>query len=191
MNKFEKGDYGYMKSYRFSKLIITLILALMIAFIVITMLIIYGDTSRVMIVFAILLALPFAKFLISYILCANFKPLTQEEYEKIRDEGGDNSNSLMYDVVISQYEGMKFYQSMCVKNGKVYALVLDKKYEENKKDYEKWIHACVDDSKYKYGVTVFNNIDAYIKKIKSVSTPNDKTRIVDKHMAERILDTCV
>lgn len=191
MNKYEKGEYGYLKAYRQGKLIVTIILTAMIEFIVITMLIMYGDTSRVMIVFAVLLALPLAKFFIAFILCVRFKPLSTEEYDKIHDNCTECADSLLYDVVISQYDGMRFYQSMCVKNGRVYAFVIDKKYEENKKDYEKWIHACVDDSKHEYGITVFNDIDAYIKKLKSVSTPNDKTRLVDKHMTERILDTCV
>ena len=48
----------------------TLILAFMIASIILSMLLAFGDTGRIGIVFAILLVLPFAKFLIAYIMCA-------------------------------------------------------------------------------------------------------------------------
>lgn len=192
MNKHNKGEYGYMKAYRQGKLIVSIILVAMIEFIVITLLLMYGSTSRVMIVIAILLALPLAKFFIAFIMCVRFKPLRQEEYEQICNEATDDvEKALLYDVVISRYEGMKFYQSVCVRNGRVYALVLDSKFSENKKDYEKWVAECIADSKYKYGVTILNDINEYIKKVNSVSTPNDKTRLIDKHMEEKILTACV
>ena len=191
MNKYEKGDYGYINAYKKGKLVISLILAAMISFIVITVIIMYGSTNKVAIVFAILLSMPFAKFLIAYIICAKFNPLNKEEYEYI-DENTKTSNSkILYDVTISQYEGVKFYHSLCVKNGIVCALVLDKNINKNRDDYEKWISACVTDDKYEYKIHVFGDIDAYLKKVNSISAPNDNARIVDKHMTERILDTGV
>ena len=38
-NKCKKGDYGYLKAYRREKLIISLILAVMIAFIIVSMIV--------------------------------------------------------------------------------------------------------------------------------------------------------
>ena len=67
----------------------------------------------------------------------------------------------------------------------------DKNIVKARNDYEKWLAACVEDEKYNYKIHVFGDIDAYLKKINSISTPNDNTRIVDKHMTERILDTGV
>lgn len=192
-----KGEYGYMKAYRREKLIITLVLAIMIALIIAGMLLLFGDTGRVMIVFAILLTLPFAKFLIAWIMCAKFEPLTEEQYEKICgeisavDKGGRMPDGIYFDIVITQYEGMKFYQSMCIKNGKIIALILGKDFKENRRAYIKWIESCVSDSKYKYSVTVYGDIGEYIRKVRSISTPNDKTAMIDRHMADRILTTCV
>lgn len=191
MNKYEKGDYGYINAYKKGKLIISLILAAMISFIVITVIIMYGSTNKVAIVFAILLSMPFAKFLIAYIICAKFNPLNKEQYEYIEENTKTSNSKILYDVTISQYEGVKFYHSLCVKNGIVCALVLDKNINKNRADYEKWISACVTDDKYEYKIHVFGDIDAYLKKVNSVSAPNDNTRIVDKHMTERILDTGV
>lgn len=191
MNKYEKGDYGYINAYKKNKLIIALILAAMIAFVVLTVIIMYGTTNKVVIVFAILLSMPFSKFIIAYIICAKFNPLSKDEYEKIQEETKDTDIKMLYDITISQYEGVKFYHSVCVRNGKVCALVLDKNIVKARSDYEKWLAACVEDEKYNYKIHVFGDIDAYLKKINSISTPNDNTRIVDKHMTERILDTGV
>lgn len=194
--KYNKGEYGYLKAYRRGKLIVSLILAAMIAFIIITMLFLFGDTGRVMIVFAILLALPFAKFLIAWMMCAKFEPLREEQYQALcQDIAGrdkpENMDGVLFDVVITQYEGMKFYQSMCVKNGKVIALVLSKDYPENKKEYRTWIENCTKDGKYKYPVTLCSDIGEYGKKVRTISTPNDKTAMIDRHIREKILTTCV
>lgn len=198
-NKLQKGEYGYLKSYRREKLIISMILAIMIAFIIITMLILFGDTGRVIIVFAILLTLPFAKFFIAWIMCAKFEPLNKDDYNRlintVYDSETTTDDTLKFDIVVTQYEGMKFFQSLCVKNGKIIALVLsDDKSGDNKinnKEYKAWIENAVSDKKYNYPVTILNNIDAYAKKVKSISTPNDKTAMIDRHILEKIITTCV
>ena len=151
----------------------------------------YGDTSRVIIVFAILLSLPLAKFLIAYIIVAKFNPLTFDQHAKIANNYKNKDSSLMFDITISQYEGIKFYHSMLIKNGKIYALVLNKDYSAKKKDYEKWIAACITGDKYKYKITVYDDIDEYIKKINSVSEPNDNNKLIDRHIREEILSAGV
>ena len=102
MNRLDKGDYGYLNQYKRNKLLVSLILAAMIAFIVITTIIMFGDTSRVSIIFAILLALPFAKFIIAYILCARFKSIEKDAADKISAAAG--AEYIMYDVVVAQYQ---------------------------------------------------------------------------------------
>ena len=73
MKKKEKGQYGYIDYYKKGKLLVTMILAIMIASIILSMLLAFGDTGRIGIIFAILLVLPFAKFLIAYIMCAHLR----------------------------------------------------------------------------------------------------------------------
>ncbi len=194
MKKKEKGQYGYINYYKRTKLLITLVLAAMIAFIIITMLLMYGDTSRVMVVFAILLVLPFAKFLIAYITCIKFTSMPENIHQHILERtqtNGKEMSGLLYDVVIAQYEGMHFFESICVKNGKVCALILDKHYPEHKNDYEKCIQAAFANSKYKYLIHIYTDVDAYLKKVCSLSEPNDNTKLVDKHMREQLLTYCV
>lgn len=191
MKKHEKGEYGYLKYYRLCKLIGVIVFTAMIEFIVITMLLLWGSTSRVIVVFAILLSLPLAKFFIAFIMCVKFKPLAEEDYVSIRDKVKNEHGILLYDVAVSRYEGMNFYQSICVKNGKICALAMDKRFEENKKDYEKWLEGCVSDSKYNYSIYVFGDVDAYIKKADSISEANDRNRSVDKHIAKTILEMSI
>lgn len=191
MKKHEKGEYGYLKYYRLCKLIGVIIFTLMIEFIIITMLLLWGSKNRVAIVFAILLALPLAKFLIAFIMCAGYKPLSEEDFIRIRDSVNNEFGNMLYDVGISQYDGIKFYQSLCVKNGKICALVTPKNFEKNKKDYEKWLEAVFKDSKYSYSIYVYSDVDAYIKKAGSISEANDKNRSIDKYIRKNILEMSI
>ncbi len=192
MSKVKKGDYGYIKAYKTGKLLWSLAFAIMISITVIATIIMFGDTSRVAIVFAILLSLPFAKFLISYIMSAPFNPLSEDDYRKICDGTCDSNGvcqGLYFDIAISMYEGINFYPSMCIKNGRIYAYVIDKQFNTNKKNYEKWIKQCIADSKYDYPITLFDNLDAYIKKVGSISSPNDKTLLIDKFIKDKIFES--
>lgn len=194
LHRKAKGQYGYLSAYRREKLIIALILACMIAFVIIGTIIMFGDTGRVMIIFAILLALPFAKFLIAWIVCAKFKPFTKEQYDSFQADIKDSavlSKYLHYDVVVSQYEGMLFYQSILVMNGKIIALAQECSGTLEMKKYKRWLTNCMEGAKEPYSVTVYDKVDAYTKKIKSISTPSDQTARMDQYIAQCILDTCV
>lgn len=192
--KKQKGEYGYLQAYRRQKLIISLILACMIAFVIVGTIIMFGDTGRVMIIFAILLTLPFAKFMVSWIVCAKFVPFDKVQYnnfiEQLKNDDSLN-DSLYYDVVVSQYEGMLFFQSMCVRNGRIYALAFESKGAITSKKYKKWIEACISDAKEPYPVVIFDSVDTYVKKIKSISTPADQTARMDKYIAQCVLEKCV
>ncbi len=191
MKKVNKGEYGYLKSYKLSKLLVVAVLAIMIAAVVIGTIIMYGDTSRVIIVIAILLSMPLAKFLIAYIIVVKYDSLTFDEHAKIANTYRANDNCLLFDITISQYEGIRFYESMLIKNGKIYALVKSNDYNDKNKDYEKWITNCLVNGKYKYKITIIHNIDEYIKKINSVSEPNDNNKLIDRHIREEILSAGV
>ncbi len=191
MKKPNKGEYGYLKSYKLSKLLVITILSIMMAAVVLGTILMYGDTSRVIIVFAILLSLPLAKFMIAYIIVAKFSGLKLDDYSKISKNYKAGDECLLFDMTISQYEGIRFYHAMLVKNGKIYALILNKDYQESKKNYEKWIFDSITNEKYKYKITLFNDIDEFIKKINSVSEPNDNNRLIDRHIREEILSAGV
>jgi hypothetical protein len=168
------------------------VLALMIIFVVVTTIIMFGDTKRVAIVFAILLVLPFAKLFIAFILSAGYRPLDKDSAALLEKSAG-GKEYILFDMVISRYEGMKHYAAITVKNGRIYALVLEKDYHRKDsgkpKEYEEWIDSVANDSKYKYKIAIYPDLKQYEKKIVSVSTPNDNTRLIDRHIMDRIKDS--
>lgn len=192
----QKGSYGYLAAYKKNKLLWTLAFAFMISAVVIGTLIMFGDTSRVMIIIAILLSLPFAKFLIAYIMVAKFNSMSEEEHKELIDFVEDQSG-LYYDLALAQYDGIRFYKSMCIKNGKIIAYVAKPKNVSNdawnlqKKDYEKWIQNSLNTSKYSYSLNIMNDLESYKKKVNATSEPGDNQRIIDKHLRELIFSNCV
>ena len=123
----DKGEYGYLKSYKKMRLFFSCLFGVVILGIIILLLVLFKTTKTVYVVVPILLALPFSKNFIGYILCVKFKPLNEEKYNTINNSiKEDTKRDLLFDVVISQYEGMLFYQSICIRNGKVYALIQEK-----------------------------------------------------------------
>ena len=46
-------------------------------------------------------------------------------------------------------------------------------------------------SKYKYIVHLYTDVDTFAKKIHGIGEPNDKTKLIDKYMREQILTFCV
>jgi hypothetical protein len=192
MNNKNKGDYGYLSGYKKGKLAGSVVLALMIIFDVVATVIMFGDTKRVAIIFAILLALPFAKLFIAFILSVKYRPLDKDSAQKLEKAAG-GSEYILFDMVVSRYEGMKHYAAVTVKNGRIYALVLEKDYASKDKglpaEYEKWLDEAANDSKYSYKISTYSDIGQYEKKIAVISTPNDNTRLVDRHIMDRIKDS--
>ncbi len=186
MNKLYKGDYGYINSYKKKKLIGALILLLMIVFIVVTVRIMFGDTKRVAIVFAILLSLPFAKVFIAFFVVKGFKSMDKKDYGEISEALVDDL--IAYDVTLSRYEGMRYYYCLCVKNGFVYAYVPAKDFSSKKKDYTEWIKQSINDGKYEYKVACFDNVGSFIKKVNQAGAPSDNTLLVDKYIMKQLLD---
>lgn len=190
--KKQKGEYGYLKAYRLHKLLLSIIFACAIGFVTFGTILMFGDKERVMIVFAILLTLPFAKYFISWIVCVKFHPFHKLQYEAFASQIDTAlQSSIYYDVVVSQSDGMRFFQSICVRNGRVYALSFESKGTINNKQYKRWIDTCLSREKEPYPVVVFDSLEAYQKKIKSVSAPTKQTAQIDRYMAQCILDTCV
>ncbi|MGN0367250.1 MAG: hypothetical protein ACI4EK_00580 [Wujia sp.] len=187
LKRKEKGEYEYIRYYKYTKLLGCLILAAMIAFVLLSMLFLFGDTARVIVVVAILLTLPFAKMLVAYIMCAKFQPMKAEDAQSIQACVSETTENLLFDVVITQYEGMQFYESLLVKNGSVCALVLDAQYEQKKKTYKEALEKAILNQKYDFHIHIYHDLEQYKKKIRSIHEPNDQNRLIDRFMRDQIL----
>ena len=90
----------------------------MIAFVVLTTIIIYNEDG-VLGCFAIPSFITVSKIFIAYILCSNLIH-NNEQYQKQYQ----TLMKLYYMILLYQYEGIMFYQSILIKNGKIIAFVV-------------------------------------------------------------------
>ena len=89
----EKGQHGYMNRHKRNVLISIIVLGLFVIAGVFFTVAMFDTRKTVFIVIPILVALPLAKQLVAYIMCAGFKELTKNEFyynggygKKIPDE---------------------------------------------------------------------------------------------------------
>ena len=79
----EKGQHGYMNRHKRNVLISIIVLGLFVIAGVFFTVAMFDTRKTVFIVIPILVALPLAKQLVAYIMCAGFKELTKDEYAKL------------------------------------------------------------------------------------------------------------
>ncbi len=105
----EKGQHGYMNRHKRNVLISIIVLGLFVIAGVFFTVAMFDTRKTVFIVIPILVALPLAKQLVAYIMCAGFKELTKDEYAKLEKLSYFGDPSLVYDVSISRYEGIVYF----------------------------------------------------------------------------------
>lgn len=78
------------------------------------------DTRKsIFIVIPILVALPLAKQLVAYIMCAGFRELSDEEYSKLKKLSYFEDPSVVYDVSVSRYEGIVYFPVAVIRDGRM------------------------------------------------------------------------
>ncbi len=184
----EKGTYGYAKNYKNRKLTGTIVFFLFILIDVIMTLIVFQTRNTIFIVVACLLSLPFAKFLIAYIMCIKFTPLKKEEYERVNEISEKNNAITVYDASISRTEGMRFFPAVSIKNNNMIALCPKADTNDKLKEYKSFLEDVCKGTKYKYRVVITSSVNKYKKELDKIKSPDETTLLIDRHIKERLLD---
>ena len=187
MKHIEKGDYGYARKNKNIKLALTLGLFMCILVDVVLALIIYQTRNTLLTILACVMSLPFAKMLISYIMCIKFTPLKKDEYAEIDKLAKDKKVKFLYDISISKEEGIKFYPCVLVLNNNIIAYVPDAQTNDKNHEYTEYLKKVCENTKYKYRTLVVSDKVRFEKEINKISLPDEEDRKVDRYIKERIL----
>lgn len=185
----EKGTYGYYKSYKKKKGLIALILLLLIVAYVGGCLLFFKTTKTVYIVPGVILALPFAKFAVAYILGAKYKSITLEEYEKVNSAlGAINGINILYDITVSAMEVITGAPLLVIYDGNIYYIVSSGTKEKDKDIQKSALNMVIESAGYEgeCKVTRYNNVDSLIEAVThyTCDTPRDNA---SKSIYERLL----
>lgn len=101
MFRYQKGEWGYIKKKKIMQIVFTIIMALVGIGIFLTGYFLYKKSNQnVFTVLAVLMVLPGAKFLVSFIVLFPFKSPNLEQYKKLKKAIPKNSK-LFSDMVIT------------------------------------------------------------------------------------------
>ena len=115
----EKGQHGYMNRHKRNVLISIIVLGLFVIAGVFFTVVMFDTRKSIFIVIPILVALPLAKQLVAYIMCAGFRELSDEEYSKLKKLSYFEDPSVVYDVSVSRYEGIVYFPAAVIRDGRM------------------------------------------------------------------------
>ena len=180
----EKGQHGYMNRHKRNVLISIIVLGLFVIAGVFFTVAMFDTRKTVFIVIPILVALPLAKQLVAYIMCAGFKELTKNEYAKIEKLSYFGDPSLVYDVSISRYEGILYFPAAVIRDGRIpYDLV---KTDDDGNTYVLVAEALADQKKYV--VIIATDIDGFVAKAEKIKAPSDEFVGADEKIRNRLYE---
>lgn len=185
----EKGQHGYMNRHKRNVLISIIVLGLFVIAGVFFTVAMFDTRKTVFIVIPILVALPLAKQLVVYIMCAGFKELTKDEYAKLEKLSYFGDPSLVYDVSISRYEGIVYFPAAVIRDGRMlfyYNGGYGKKIPDEAA-LKKIITEALADQK-KYVVIIATDIDGFVAKAEKIKAPSDEFVGADEKIRNRLYE---
>ncbi len=193
MNKIEKGTYGYIRGYKKTYLVLTLVLVALIVVGVSVILAFKGTMKTAWAVFPVLLALPLAKAFIGWYIVARFRPLGEEDVEKIQAAVEGRANCvLLFDTAISAYEAVSYSLCTVIDQGDVY-LLWGGSYTKEYKDYQQreYVQKLMDGAKLPYRAFTVKSTEELLEKIASATVSPEDLTDANQRLRQRILDVCV
>lgn len=146
----DKGSYGYYNNYKKKKGLWSLAFAIVIAILVALCFIIYGTNKTTLIVPAVVLVLPFSKFLIAYLMGAKYTSISSEDYKLLEDTyGNDDSVILLYDMTISTAETVLGVPVIALYDGNIYYIEHAKNNAKYKAILRNVFALAIEDARYK------------------------------------------
>lgn len=173
MFRADKGEYGYIKKRKLQQLFLAILMALI-------GLAIYGvgyvvndfHRNNICLILGILMVLPGAKFLTTYILLLPFHTPDKEEYgqmsEVVKDKG-----LFWSDLVITSTEHAMNLDYLYIGNGCVYGLL--GRCKPDAKAINEYLSKGVRNWGSGYTVKILDNRDTFRKMLEAVSTKETNT----------------
>ena len=186
----DKGQHGYMNRHKRNVLISIIILGLFVIAGVFFTVAMFDTRKTVFIIIPILVALPLAKQLVAYIMCAGFKELNDEEYSKLKKIDYFDDPSLVYDVSISRYEGIVYFPVAVIRDGRMlfyYNGRFGKKIADETA-LKKIISEAFADQKKSYVPIVTTDIDTFVAKAGRIKSPSEDFIASDEKMRNRLFE---
>ena len=185
----DKGQHGYMNRHKRNVLISIIVLGLFVIAGVFFTVMMFDTRKTIFIVIPILVALPLAKQIVAYIMCAGFRELTDDEYSRLSGIEYFGDRSIVYDVSVSRYEGIVYFPVAVVRDGRMlfyYNGAFGKKIADEAA-LKKVIADAFADQK-KYVVVIATDLDSFVAKANRIKAPSEEFISTDEKMRNRLFE---
>ena len=118
---YDKGEYGHSKRYKNIRMAFTLVLFMLILTDVVFSLIIFQTRKTLFVIIGCVMAIPFARNLIDFFMALKADPLIKEEYEKVDALSKESGRKFLYDITITETEGVVYIPALAIYNNNIIA----------------------------------------------------------------------
>ncbi len=172
MNFKRKGEYGYIRSEKKRRLIVTFILFAIPVLIFTTGVLMTGTKATILTVVAVVGCLPACRSLVGFIMMLLRTPMKEEIYEKIRPREG--SLTMLYDLYLTTYEKSNMLNACAICGNTVVGLTVDEKSDAAflEEHMKKTLRADGLTTK----VNVLSDADAFVQRLNSMNEHEKELR---------------
>lgn len=189
----EKGTLGYIDTYKKRYGLYSLILAALIFAGVVAVYLIFGTLKHAAVLLPIILALPFAKLLLLWIVVVRFHSLKQKDGEQLESRlGGRRNCILLFDLALSSYDAISFASAAVIDQGNIYLLwggSNEKSYgQEQQREY---VQDIMNRTGYQDAVYTMEEVEALLEQIEAAPVSEADLSVRCGRLRQRLLDVCV
>lgn len=186
-NKYEKGSYGYVKHYKRIRIILGSICLALILGDLIFSLSVFHTKKTLFVVVGCIMAIPFARNVVDFILAFPYKSLTTDEHKKFEKLSDELDIPILYDISITETEGVAFYQALAIYNNNFIAFQSnagDKKVHDK---LIKYLDTAQPEGKSRMRLVVTSDFAQFKKNLLRLSKPNENQIIIDNRARKKVL----
>ncbi len=182
-----KGNYGYARSLKKRRLLLMFACFFFILADVIISLVFFQTKKTLFVVLACIMAIPFAKNLIGYLMVIRYQPLTEEEYREAEAMAAERDTTFAYDISVTAPEGVLFYPCVAIYNNNVIGL-LQAGQNVKKKDAVEYLKMVQEGPPTKPRVVVVESLKDMKRELDRLSPPKEDQIGADIKIAERLME---
>ena len=182
-----KGMYGHSKHYRNSRLIMVIFILALIVSDVVFSIVVFHTRKTLFVIVACVLSIPFARNLIDLFMSFKAKPLDLDEYKETQEISKLTEISLLYDITITDTDGIVYIPCLAVYNNNIICYTPDEKTAKDREKIKKYISDVNNISKTNYRIFVTEKRETFKKELRKLHAPDDATAKSDEKVMENLL----
>ena len=154
---------------------------------VIFSLVFFQTKKTLFVVVACVMAIPFSKNLIGYLMILKYEPLTEEQHSEAEAIAAKRGMAMAYDVSVTAEAGILFYPCVAVYNNNVIGL-LQPGQNQKKKDAVEYLKKVQERVTTKPRVVVVDSLKDMDRELSRLNPPKEDQAKEDLVIAERLLE---